>query len=89
MGTVSEKWYFFASASKYIRAMESSRRLFQPEDWMAPSRMDLSQSGMMRSGSATSCVPRPVQTGHAPYGLLNENIRGDSSGRLIPQSSQA
>ena len=66
MGTVSEKWYFFASASKYIRAMESSRRLFQPEDWMAPSRMDLSQSGMMRSGSATSCVPRPVQTGHAP-----------------------
>ena len=86
---MSEKWYFFASASKYIREMESSRTLLKPDAWIAPCKMDLDGSGMISSGSASSRVPRPVQIGHAPKGLLNENIRGLSSGILTPQSSQA
>ena len=30
-------------------------------------------------------TPRPVQSGHAPYGELNENSRGASSSNEIPQ----
>ena len=88
-GTVREKWYFWASASKYIRKMESVRALCHPEAWMAPSKMDLSLSGITRSASATSRKPKPVQLGQAPLGLLKENILGSSSVRLMPQSSQA
>ena len=65
-GVVSLKPYFLASASKYIREMESPLMLFQPEAVMAPSRMDRSLLGMMRSGSTFSWLPRPVQVGQAP-----------------------
>ena len=65
-GVVSLKRYFFARASKYIREMPSPRMLFQPAAWMAPSRMDLFSSGMMRAGSTFSWLPRPVQVGQAP-----------------------
>ena len=32
-----------------------------------------------------SRVPRPLQAGQAPWGLLKENNRGVSSGRETPQ----
>ena len=46
-------------------------------------------SGTTSSSSNSMWLPRPVQTGQAPYGLLNENMRGVISGRLMPQSTQA
>ena len=69
--------------------MESVLALDQPEAWIAPSKMDLSLSGITKSASATSWKPKPVQVGHAPAGLLKENIRGSNSVKLMPQSSQA
>ena len=51
--------------------------------------MDFSGSGTMSAGSTVRRLPRPVQTGQAPKGLLNENIRGASSSMDTPQSSQA
>jgi hypothetical protein len=44
----------------------------------ASSRLRLG-SGTTSSGSTSIRVPRPVQSGHAPYGELNENDRGSSS----------
>src|SRR6266567_968471 len=37
------------------------------------------------SASISCCVPRPVQVGHAPCGLLKLKVRGAISGRLMPQ----
>ena len=40
--------------------------------------------------TAIVCIsPSPAQCGHAPCGLLNENILGSSSPKEIPCSSQA
>ena len=88
-GVVSLKPYCLASASKYMREMESPFTLFQPEAEMAPSRMERPGLGMMRAGSTLSWLPRPVQVGQAPKGLLKENMRGASSSMEMPQSSQA
>ena len=43
----------------------------------------------MRSGSTSSRVPRPVQVGHAPWGVLNEKLRGSSAGNEVPSYGQA
>jgi hypothetical protein len=51
--------------------------------------MDRFGSGTTSSGSTSIVVPRPVHAGHAPCGLLNENMRGASSSKLIPQSTHA
>ncbi len=51
---------------------------------MAPSLNERSWSGMIRSGSKYLFVPSPLHSGHAPCGLLNENIWGVNSGMLIP-----
>ena len=88
-GVFSLNLYRLARASKYIREMPSDLMLLQPEAVMAPSMMDRFLLGMMRSGSTRFCIPRPVHTGHAPYGLLNENMRGVSSSIEMPQSSHA
>ncbi len=45
----------------------------------APVAMLFERSGMTRSGSISSLVPRPVQPGQAPCGELNEKLRGSSS----------
>ena len=89
MGASRLKRYFLARASKYMREIPSDLILFQPEAVMAPSKMDRFLLGMMRSGSSFIWLPRPVQVGQAPKGLLKENIRGDSSSMDTPQSSQA
>ena len=73
-----ENLYFLLRASKYIREMPSPRTLFQPLAQIAPSRMDLLPSGTMMAGSAFNWLPRPVQVGQAPKGLLKENIRGSA-----------
>ena len=56
---------------------------------MAPSRMESFSSGTTSVGSTFIWLPRPIQVGQAPKGLLKENIRGVSSSREMPQSSQA
>ena len=89
MGASRLKRYFLARASKYMREMPSDLMLFQPEAVMAPWRIDSSLLGMISSGSSFIWLPRPVQVGQAPKGLLKENIRGDSSSMDTPQSSQA
>ena len=48
---------------------------------MAPSFSERSGSGMMRSGSISSLLPRPWQSGQAPCGVLKEKVRGSISGR--------
>ena len=88
-GVRRSKWYSLARASKYIRAMESPFTFCQPETAMAPSRMDRAGLGITSWGSAFIWLPRPVQVGQAPKGLLKENIRGESSSMEMPQSSQA
>ena len=88
-GVFSLNLYFLDRASKYMREIPSPFTLFQPEAVMAPSTMDRSLFGMMRSGSIFIWEPRPIQVGQAPKGLLKENIRGVSSSMDTPQSSQA
>ena len=56
---------------------------------MAPSRRFLLRSGMTWRGSISIFTPRPVHSGHAPYGELNENMRGASSSNDRPHSRQA
>ena len=52
---------------------------------MAPSLMDRSGSGTTSSGSTSSRVPSPSHVGQAPYGELNEKLRGASSSNESPQ----
>src|SRR5881628_2767557 len=55
----------------------------------APSLSERAGFGTSRSGSISSREPIPLHSGQAPYGLLNENIRGETSGNEIPHSAQA
>src|SRR5262249_39207770 len=55
----------------------------------APCLSVRSTFGTTRSGSTSHRLPRPEHVSHAPYGLLNENMRGETSGSEIPQSGQA
>src|SRR5215510_11516279 len=56
---------------------------------MAPSSMLLDLSGIIKSGSNSILMPRPLHSLHAPNGELNENVRGSRSPREIPQRGQA
>ena len=66
--------------------MELSSRLFQPAALMAPWRILRSRFGTTSFGSILENTPNPVQCGHAPNGLLKENIRGVSSSTEMPCS---
>ncbi len=55
----------------------------------APSPIVSDGSGTTRSGSISICEPSPVQRSHAPWGALNEKMRGSSSGIDGPWSGQA
>ena len=70
----------------FIRHEISVGILFQGTS--APALMLRDLSGMTRSGSMTSCVPRPVQVGQAPCGELNEKLRGSSSSIVVPSYGQ-
>ena len=54
-----------------------------------PSYKVLFLSGIIKSSSILIKYPIPVHSGHAPNGLLNENILGDNSSKLTPQSGHA
>ena len=56
---------------------------------IAPSASDLSSSGTARCQSTWNRVPMPLQVVQAPYGLLNEKLRGCNSSNDRPQCSQA
>jgi len=51
--------------------------------------MTLFSVWIILSGSIFSVNPRPLQVGHAPKGLLKENILGSSSSMLTPCSGHA
>ena len=61
----------------------------QPEAQIPPSLIERFLLGITRFGLTFINVPKPVQVGQAPYGLLKENILGDNSSMLIPCSGQA
>ena len=46
---------------------------------IAPSSRDKVGSGITKSGSTSFLLPRPVHSGQAPNGELNENDRGSNS----------
>ena len=56
---------------------------------MAPCDSERSGFGTTSSGSTSKRVPSPLQAGQAPYGELNEKLRGASSSSEIPQCTQA
>ncbi len=56
---------------------------------MAPSAMVRPGWPMMRVGSTWNRVPMPWHSGQAPYGLLNEKLRGCSSSNECPHLAQA
>ena len=56
---------------------------------LTPSYNVLFLSGIIKSSSIFIKYPIPVQLGHAPKGLLKENILGVNSGKLNPQSGHA
>src|SRR5256885_12947012 len=55
----------------------------------APSLSERSGLPSTRSGSGSSFVPSPVHGGHAPWGELNENVRGSISPIEKSPSGQA
>ena len=72
---------------------DSSRRwkyLACPPDHgaIAPSATESSGSGTTSSGSTSYTMPRPSHSGHAPYGELNEKLRGASSSKLLPSDGR-
>ena len=50
-----------------------------PSGASAPARRVLAGSGTIRRSLISTCVPRPWQAGHMPWGLLKENICGVGS----------
>ena len=56
---------------------------------MPPSLNERFLSGIIKSSSNSIFSPKPVHSGHAPNGLLNEKSRGCISGNETPQSGHA
>src|SRR6202521_6237603 len=73
------------SSTSIIQCCDGPR--VHPES--APSSMLNDGSGTTASGSTSSRTPRPVHTGQAPCGLLNEKLRGDGSSIEMPQYTHA
>lgn len=59
-----------------------------PGATMAPPAMERLSFGTMSCSSNFICIPKPVQVGHAPLGLLKEKSLGSISMRSMPQSGQ-
>ena len=88
-GVSMVKPYLSPMAEKYWAAMPLSSPVLNPTAVSAPSRRLSRSSGNTASRLMTIRIPRPLQAGQAPKGLLKENIRGVSSSMEIPQSGQA
>src|SRR5207245_109190 len=83
-----------SSVNLYRLARTASVCLKYGDSWpahgaSAPCLSVRSAFGTTRSGSTSQRLPRPEHVSHAPYGLLNENMRGDTSGSETPHSAQA
>src|SRR6059036_2221033 len=85
-GVSSENLCRLASTARVCRKYEVSRPAHGAS---APSLSERAGFGTRRSGSISSRTPIPPQSGHAPYGLLKENIRGETSGKEMPHSAHA
>src|SRR3954451_6763106 len=85
-GTSTEKPWRFAIASTTLPYHESVI-VIRCHGSSAPSEIDRLRL-ITRSGSNSMRTPRPVQTGHAPCGELNENERGSSSSIVYPSNGQ-
>src|SRR4030042_3927681 len=87
-GTYRENPYLLAPSA----VMLSYQPLMEPDlaqGWMAPSARVSSLLAITRSASISRLLPRPVQSGQAPCGLLKLKVRGAISPRLIPQLTPA
>src|SRR5919202_2900521 len=56
---------------------------------IAPSIILFDLSGIIKSGSNSILIPKPLHSLHAPKGELNENVRGSRSPREMPQRGHA
>ena len=61
---------------------------FLPSGAMPPSAIESEESGTILAMSTVLMVPKPLHTGQAPAGELNENVWGAGSGKDIPLSGQ-
>ena len=76
-------------ADSFASASRTSFRSPFAHGAIAPSASDRDGSGTTRAGSTSQVAPSPWQEVQAPCGELNEKARGDSSGTLIPHTTQA
>ncbi len=60
-----------------------------PHTVTAPSASDSVGSCTISSASTSRRMPSPSHVGHAPYGELNEKLRGASSSKEMPSYGQA
>ena len=90
-GVFSEKWWRSAKSESIhqYQLCRPTRCEANAQGRIAPSAIVRRLLGNTSSGSTSKVEPSPVHSGHAPYGLLKENVRGSISGKLIPQSVQA
>src|SRR6266511_4493224 len=86
-GAVNDQPCAWQTASRILRRHDASMA-FRDHGASAPADRLLLQSGMSRFGSNSSLVPSPVQVGQAPWGELNEKLRGSSSSIVNPSYGQ-
>ncbi len=89
MGVEEVKPYLAASASRTARVIDGPVPLARAHGAIAPPSMDRRRFGITRLGSISSLAPRPSHSSQAPCGVLNENERGSSVGKLKPSSTHA
>src|SRR3974390_1890039 len=85
-GVSVEKPYWSPTATS-TRLKYSPRK--PDHGWIAPSSIERSSSAITSSGSTWKRVPNPSHASHAPYGELNEKLRGASSSNDKPQCVHA
>ena len=81
------------SVNLYASASPCMRAVFHADEGLygriAHSSKDFDSSGIIRFKSNSIFSPKPVHSGQAPKGLLNEKRRGCSSGIEMPQEGHA
>src|SRR6516162_3466240 len=85
-GVLSEKLNFFASALSVPPVQVPAA---SPSGASAPCSSVRLGSGTTRAASTLSVVPSPSHDGQAPYGELNEKLRGWGSSTLVPHLGHA